>query len=54
MVEEMIPEATTMEELQDLQDYLQFQYGAKLRDLAVMAGNHSQSKRPAWFKVIST
>ncbi|KAG8420869.1 Transcription elongation factor spt6 [Metarhizium acridum] len=46
MVEEMIPEAITMEELQDLQDYLQFQYGAKLRDLAVMAGNHSQSKRP--------
>ncbi|KJK77021.1 Transcription elongation factor [Metarhizium anisopliae BRIP 53293] len=46
MIEEMIPEATTMEELQDLQDYLQFQYGAKLRDLAVMAGNHSQSKRP--------
>lgn len=46
MVEEMIPEATTMEELQDLQDYMQFQYSAKLKDLAVMAGNSTQSKRP--------
>lgn len=46
MVEEMIPEATTMEELQDLQDYLQFQYAPKLKDLAVMAGNLSLAKRP--------
>ncbi|KAH7326281.1 SH2 domain-containing protein [Stachybotrys elegans] len=46
MVEEMIPEAITMEELQDLQDYLHFQYGPKLKDLAVMAGNMSQAKRP--------
>jgi transcription elongation factor SPT6 len=46
MVEEMIPEATTMEELQDLQDYVQFQYGAKLKDLAVISGNTSQTKRP--------
>lgn len=46
MVEEMIPEATTMEELQDLQDYMQFQYSAKIKDLAVMAGNSTQSKRP--------
>lgn len=46
MVEEMIPEATTMEELQDLQDYMQFQYAAKLKDLAVMAGNNTQAKRP--------
>lgn len=46
MIEEMIPEATTMEELQDLQDYVQFQYGAKLKDLAVMSGNVSQVKRP--------
>ncbi|KAK2592786.1 Transcription elongation factor spt6 [Conoideocrella luteorostrata] len=43
---EMIPEATTMEELQDLQDYVQFQYGAKLKDLAVISGNVSQTKRP--------
>lgn len=46
MVEEMIPEATTMEELQDLQDYLQFQYSTRLKDLAVMAGNLSLAKRP--------
>lgn len=46
MVAEMIPEATTMEELQDLQDYLQFQYGTQLKDLATMAGNVSQMKRP--------
>ncbi|KAK5987461.1 Transcription elongation factor SPT6 [Cladobotryum mycophilum] len=46
MVEEMIPEATTMEELQDLQDYLQFEYASKLKDLAVMNGNTSQTKRP--------
>ncbi|KEY63806.1 hypothetical protein S7711_09516 [Stachybotrys chartarum IBT 7711] len=46
MVEEMIPEAATMEELQDLQDYLHFQYGPKLKDLATMAGNISLAKRP--------
>ncbi|KAG7414074.1 Transcription elongation factor SPT6 [Fusarium oxysporum f. sp. rapae] len=46
IVEEMIPEATTMEELQDLQDYLQFQYGPQLKDLAAMAGNLSLTKRP--------
>ncbi|KAL6859661.1 transcription elongation factor Spt6 [Trichoderma novae-zelandiae] len=46
MVEEMIPEATTMEEIQDLQDYLQFQYANKLRDLASLSGNTSQTKRP--------
>ena len=46
MIEEMMPEATTMEELQDLQDYLQFEYGAKLKDLAAMSGNVSQAKRP--------
>ncbi|OAQ96125.1 hypothetical protein LLEC1_03376 [Akanthomyces lecanii] len=46
MVEKMIPEATTMEELQDLQDYLHFQYGPKLKDLAVMAGNNAQMKKP--------
>ncbi|KMQ81537.1 transcription elongation factor spt-6, partial [Lasius niger] len=46
MVTEMIPEAVTMEELQDLQDYLQFQYGPRLKDLAAMSGNVSQTKRP--------
>ena len=45
LVEEMLPETTSMEELQDLQDYLQFQYGPKLRDLAAMS-SISQIKRP--------
>lgn len=46
IIEEMIPEATTMEELQDLQDYLQFQYAPQLKDIAAMAGNIAQTKRP--------
>ncbi|KAM3522938.1 hypothetical protein NHJ13051_005398 [Beauveria bassiana] len=46
MVQDMMPEAITMEELQDLQDYLQFQYGPKLKDLVVMAGNVAQMKKP--------
>lgn len=46
IIEEMIPEATTMEELQDLLDYLQFQYGQQLKDLAALSGNVSQLKRP--------
>lgn len=46
VIEEMIPEATTMEELQDLQDYLQFQYGPQLKELASVNGNGAQIKRP--------
>ncbi|PLB39348.1 chromatin-remodeling histone chaperone SPT6 [Aspergillus candidus] len=34
VVAEMLPAASTMEELQDVQDYLHFQYAAQLRDLA--------------------
>jgi transcription elongation factor SPT6 len=37
IVDDMIFEAETMEELQDLQDYLQFQYTAELRDMAAAA-----------------
>lgn len=32
--ESMIPQAVTMEELQDLQDYVYFQYASQLKDLA--------------------
>lgn len=46
MVEEMIPDATTMEELQDLQDYLHFQYGPQLKELAAASGNGAQTKKP--------
>ncbi|KOS20389.1 Transcription elongation factor SPT6 [Escovopsis weberi] len=46
IIEEMIPEATTMEELQDLQDYLQFQYASQLRSIAATNGTASQTKRP--------
>ncbi|RDA92502.1 hypothetical protein CP533_4190 [Ophiocordyceps camponoti-saundersi (nom. inval.)] len=46
VVAEMLPQAVQMEELQDLQDYLQFQHGPKLKDLAAMSGHVSQTKRP--------
>ncbi|KAI9900154.1 hypothetical protein N3K66_004416 [Trichothecium roseum] len=46
IVEEMIPEAATMEELQDVQDYLHFKYVPQLRDLAAAAGNDTHAKRP--------
>lgn len=46
IVEEMTPDATTMEELQDLQDYLHFQYAPQLKDLAAANGNGAATKRP--------
>jgi transcription elongation factor SPT6 len=35
MLEDLLPEAATMEELQDLQDYIRFTYSAQLKDIAV-------------------
>lgn len=35
--EEMLPVAVTMEELQDVQDYLHFQHSSQLKDLALMS-----------------
>lgn len=35
-VEEMLPTAVTMEELQDVQDYIHFQYASQLRDVTLM------------------
>ncbi|KAK1488275.1 SH2 domain-containing protein [Colletotrichum cuscutae] len=46
ILEDMIPQAATMEELQDLQDYLHFQYTNELKDLSFMNGNGNQMKRP--------
>ena len=37
--EEMLPQAATIEELQDLQDYLYFQYTAQIKDVAATATN---------------
>lgn len=38
IVEEQLAAATTMEELQDIQDYLHFQYASHLREMAMMNG----------------
>jgi len=49
MFEDMLPAAATMEELQDLQEYLHFAYSAQLKDLALTNGtanNESQQRRP--------
>lgn len=42
MLEDMIPQAATVEELQDLQDYTHFRYSAEIRDLS----GAQQTKRP--------
>lgn len=44
MLEEMIPQAATVEELQDLQDYTHFRYSSEIRELSA-SGAH-QMKRP--------
>ncbi|KIN06612.1 hypothetical protein OIDMADRAFT_101289 [Oidiodendron maius Zn] len=46
MVETMLPIAVTMEELQDIQDYLYFQYSAELKDLAATNGDAKERRRP--------
>ncbi|KAI0134100.1 transcription elongation factor [Xylariales sp. AK1849] len=43
---ELIPLAENMEELQDLQDYTNFQYAAQLKDIAAMNGVAKGTKRP--------
>ncbi|RDW91316.1 putative transcription elongation factor spt6 [Coleophoma crateriformis] len=45
MFEAMLPAAVTMEELQDLQDYLYFQYAAQIKDLAAVNGDGKDLKR---------
>lgn len=51
MFEELLPLALTMEELQDLQDYLYFQYEAQLKDMTLTANGTTNgigmSKRKA-------
>jgi transcription elongation factor SPT6 len=41
MFEELLPLAITMEELQDLQDYLYFQYASQLKDLALTSNGQT-------------
>ena len=44
MLEDMIPQAATVEELQDLQDYTHFRYSSEIRDLSTNGAQ--QTKRP--------
>ncbi|KAI1630910.1 SH2 domain-containing protein [Biscogniauxia mediterranea] len=46
MIPEMLQQAVNMEELQDLQDYINFQYTSQLRDIATMNGVTKGNKRP--------
>ena len=54
--EEMLPAAVTMEELQDVQDYLHFQHSSLLTDLAVATGTGvngtTSHRRPGASKTI--
>ena len=49
--EEMLPAAETMEEIQDLQDYLYFQHASLLKDLKILNGDtHGAHRRPGQHK----
>ncbi|KAI9823150.1 MAG: Transcription elongation factor spt6 [Thelocarpon impressellum] len=51
--EEMLPAAETMEELQDIQDYIYFQHASHLKDLSLLNGETSSTqRRPASQKAI--
>ncbi|TVY30514.1 Transcription elongation factor SPT6 [Lachnellula hyalina] len=45
MVESMLPVAVTMEELQDIQDYIYFQYSAEIKDFAATNGDVKEKRR---------
>jgi len=46
IVEDMLPMAATMEELQDVQDYVYFQYTAEIKDLAATNPDVKEKRRP--------
>ncbi|KAI0008117.1 SH2 domain-containing protein [Xylariaceae sp. FL0662B] len=46
MIPEMIVQAVNMEELQDVQDYINFQYASQLKDIATANGTSKGNKRP--------
>lgn len=52
--EEMLPAAVTMEELQDVQDYLHFQHSARLTDLTLVNGSEANmvQRRPGATRLI--
>ena len=54
VIEEMLPSAISMEELQDVQDYLHFQYSARLADIALVDGSQTNGvhRRPGASKLI--
>lgn len=54
VIEEMLPTAVTMEELQDVQDYLHFQHSARLADMALLnaSGSNGTQRRPGASKMI--
>lgn len=45
--DEMIPAAETMEELQDVQDYLHFQYAAQLKDVSIVDTENTGTQKRA-------
>ena len=52
--EEMLPTAVTIEELQDVQDYLHFQHSSRLADLVLLNGpsTNGSQRRPGASKVL--
>lgn len=52
--EEMLPAAVTMEELQDVQDYLHFQHSSRLADVVLLNGTETSGtqRRPGASKMI--
>ena len=54
VIEETLPEAVTMEELQDIQDYLHFQHSSRLADIAVVNGTQTNGtqRRPGASKLL--
>ena len=54
VIEEMLPLAATMEELQDVQDYMHFQHSSRLADLAILndGGTNGTQRRPGASRMI--
>ena len=55
IIEEMLPVAVTMEELQDVQDYIQFQHSSRLADVILQNGTSTSGptqRRPGASKVL--
>ena len=55
VIEETLPEASTVEELQDIQDYLHFQHTSRLNDLTATSGtqvNGGTHRRPGSSKIM--